>query len=440
MNQKILNRYAIMPFILFAFIAFASPLHAQPKVLTMGTPAEGGFSASRLARLDTGMNNWVKNKWVNGAVALIARHGKIVFYKAYGYNDPATKEPLDKNGIFRIASQTKAITVTAVMMLWEEGKFSLTDPVSKYIPSFANEKVLASFDPKDTTFTTVPAKRPVTILDLLTHTSGIGYPAIGTPEENAIYAKYFITGGVGVKGKQTLGEAMSELGTLPLFFQPGTKWMYGLNMDILGYLVQKWSGMSLAEFFRKRIFEPLGMKDTYFNVPQSKASRLVNFFEQDSTGTIKKQATVFGGSLDMNYPLEKTDYFSGGGGLSSTIHDYAIFLQMLLNGGTYNGMRLLGPNTVRMMTMNQIGDLHPNIGDNANLNSFGFGFFIVSKNGSRLTPSQAGTYAWGGVFSTSYQVDPKEDMIVLLYQQMWGPHVADADKQFIPLVYQALNN
>jgi CubicO group peptidase (beta-lactamase class C family) len=182
------------------------------------------------------------------------------------------------------------------------------------------------------------------------------------------------------------------------------------------------------------------MQDTYFNVPLSKAARVVNFFVQDSTGKFNKPETLFNGGLDINYPVQKTGYFSGGGGLCSTIHDYAILLQMLLNGGEYNGIRLLGPNTVRMMTMNQIGDLHPNIGDNADINGFGFGFFIVSKNGSRLTPSQAGTYAWGGVFSTSYQVDPKEDMIVLLYQQMWGPHVLDADKTFIPLVYQALNN
>ncbi len=432
-------RYFFVLFMLFILITFTSTAQTQPKVLTEASPSSAGFSASRLARLDSGMNEWVKKNWVNGSVALIARHGKIVFYKSYGYNDLDTKAPLDKNGIFRIASQTKAVTVTAVMMLWEEGKFSLTDPVSKYIPSFSHETVLETFNPKDTTYTTVPAQRQVTIFDLLTHTSGIGYPAIGSKEADAIYAKNKVTGGVGVKG-QELSIAMERLGTLPLLFQPGENWMYGLNMDVLGYLVEKWSGMTLENFFTKKIFQPLGMNDTYFNVPHSKASRLVNFFLQDSTGVTKKQESVFDGSLDMNFPLEKTDYFSGGGGLSSTIHDYAILLQMFLNGGTYNGVRLLGPNTVRMMTMNQIGGMHPNLGANALLNSFGFGFFIVSKDGSRLTPSQEGTYGWGGVFSTSYLVDPKEDMIMLLYHQMWGPHVADADKTFVPLVYQALNN
>jgi CubicO group peptidase (beta-lactamase class C family) len=431
-----MNRYFTSLLMLLAFIAYTNTSHAQSKVLTEAAPAAGGFSAARLARLDSGMNAWVQQKWVNGSAVLIARHGKIVFYKAHGFNDPDTKTPLDKNGIFRIASQTKAVTVTAVMMLWEQGIFSLDDPVSKFIPSFANQKVLASFNPKDTTYTTVKANRPITIRDLLTHTSGLGYPAIGTPAENAIYAKAWLTGGVGTKG-QKLGDAMDRLGKLPLFFQPGTQWKYGLNMDLLGYLVEKWSGMTLEEFFTKRIFNPLGMKDTYFNLPASKGSRLVNFFQGDSTG-MKKQASVFGGALDMNYPLQKTDYFSGGGGLVSTLHDYAILLQMFLNKGEYNGVRLLAPNTVRLITMNQIGDLHPTLGENAANNKFGFGFFVISDDGARLTPSQAGTYSWGGVFSTSYWVDPKEDLIVLAYEQMWGPYVANTAKAFKPLVYQAM--
>jgi CubicO group peptidase (beta-lactamase class C family) len=434
-----MSRYAIPLFMLCVFIASTNTAQTQSKVLTIAAPAAGGFSASRLARLDSGMNDWVKKKWVNGSVALIARKGKIVFYKGYGYNHLDTKARLDKNGIFRIASQTKAITTVAAMILWEEGKFSLDDPVSKFIPSFANQQVLNTFNAKDTTYTTVPAKRTVTIRDLLTHTSGIGYPAIGSPEENAIYAKSAITGGVGTKN-QKLSDVMNRLGTLPLFFQPGEKWMYGLNHDVLGYLIEIWSGMKLEDFFAKQIFKPLGMKDTYFNLPAEKGSRLVNFFQQDSTGTIKKQEKVFGGFLDLNYPLQKTDYFSGGGGLSSTLYDYAIFLQMLLNGGTYNGARILSHNTVRMMTMNQIGDLFVNLGGVKSENKFGFGFSIITENGSRLSPSQAGTYSWGGVFSTSYWVDPKEDMFVLIYRQMWGPHVADTDKAFKPLVYQAIDD
>ena len=433
-----MTRYVTTLFLLFACIANAYPQGKSPKVLSPGAPEEAGFSASRLARLDSGMSDWVKNKWINGSVALIARHGKVVYYKAYGYNDPDTKAQLPKNGIFRIASQTKAITTVAALMLWEEGKFSFDDPVSKYIPSFSHETVLATFNPKDSSYTTVPAKRPVTIHDLFTHTSGLGYPAIGSPEANAIYAKNDITGGVGVK-VQSLSDAMTRLGSLPLLFQPGEKWMYGLNTDVLGYLIEIWSGMTLEEFFAKRIFQPLGMQDTYFNLPAAKGPRLVNFFIEDSTG-IKKQTSTFGGALDMNFPLNKTGYFSGGGGLSSTIYDYAIFLQMLLNGGEYNGVRFLSRNTIRMMTMNQIGDLTVSIGEGAGMNKWGLTFSIETDQGSKYTPSQTGSYGWGGVFSTAYWVDPKEDMLVLLYQQIWGSHVANADRQFKPLVYQAIND
>jgi CubicO group peptidase (beta-lactamase class C family) len=424
-------RYLIALVVLFSPLACQSPAEKTPRVLTETTPEAGGFSSERLARLDTSMNAWVKNQWVNGSVVLIARRGKIVFHKAYGYNDLDANTPLDKDGIFRIASQTKAITTAAVMMLWEEGKFGLDDPVSLYIPSFADQKVMASFNARDTTYTTVPAKRPSTIRDLLTHTSGLGYPWIGTPEANAIYAKARISGGLGEKD-QKLSDAMSRLGTLPLIYQPGEKWMYGANTDVLGYLVEIWSGMTLEEFFTTRIFQPLGMNDTYFNVPSGKASKLVNFFQEDSTG-IKKQNVAFG-ALDMNFPLEPHTYFSGGGGLSSTIKDYAVFLQMLLNGGEYNGVRLLSHNSVRLMTMNQIGDL--SVGEN----KFGFGFAIITDEGSRLGPSQTGTYSWGGAFSTSYFVDPNEEMVVLIYRQMWGSKIADTDRMFKPLVYQAIND
>jgi CubicO group peptidase (beta-lactamase class C family) len=409
------------------------PADTKPKTLTESTPEAAGFSSERLARLDSGMNDWVRKNWINGSVALIARKGKIVFHKAYGYNDLDTKAPLDKNGIFRIASQTKAITTTAALMLWEEGKFGLDDPVSMYIPSFANQVVLDKYDPKDTSYTSVPSKRLITIRDLLTHTSGIGYPAIGTPEANAIYAKSRITGGVGERS-QKLADVMNRLGTVPLMFQPGERWMYGVNTDLLGYLIEIWSGKKLDVFFKERIFDPLGMNDTYFNVPQEKASRLVNFFQEGEDG-IKKQDKVFGGFLDMNFPVMPHDYFSGGGGLSSTITDYATFLQMLLNEGEYNGKRYLARNTVRLMTMNQIGDLTID-GEN----KFSFGFRVITENSSRLSPSQAGTYSWGGAFSTSYWVDPKEEMICIIYRQMWGPHVALTDKAFKPLVYQAIND
>jgi CubicO group peptidase (beta-lactamase class C family) len=427
------RRFAALVFVLF-LISCQQASNKAPVLSPEGSADAAGFSPERLSRLDSGMNNWVKNKWVNGAVALVARKGKIVFHKSFGYNDPDTNEPLDKNGIFRIASQTKAITTVAAMMLWEEGKYGLDDPVSKYIPTFAQQTVIDKFNLKDTTYTTVPAKRPITIRDILTHTSGIGYAGIGTPEANALYAKNRITGGVGLKTTEKIGDAMTRLGSVPLLFQPGERWMYGVNTDLLGYLVEIWSGMTLEQYFTEKIFKPLGMNDTYFNVPQEKASRLVNFFMDSDGSGIKKQDVVWG-ALDMKFPITPHSYFSGGGGLSSTITDYAILLQMLLNEGEYNGKRYLARNTVRLMTTNQIGDLF-----STGENKFGFGFAITTENSSRLTPSQAGTYAWGGAFSTTYWVDPKEQMLVLLYRQMWGPHIADTDRQFKPLVYQALND
>jgi CubicO group peptidase (beta-lactamase class C family) len=417
--------------LLVLIILLTAEMAAAQKIVVAATPEAAGFSSERLKRIDANLKSLINKEWINGAVALVIRNGKIVYYKSTGYNDLKTKAPLVKDGIFRIASQTKAITSVAVMMLYEEGKFLLDEPVSKYIPSYANQKVLDKFNKADTTYTTVPAKRNVTIRDLLTHTSGIDYAQIGSDEANAIYAKSKITAGLYVTDDK-LSDAMTRLGALPLVHQPGEKWTYGLNIDLLGYLVEIWSGMTLDEFFSKRIFTPLGMNDTYFNVPPEKAGRLVNYFQEDSLGHLQKEGDVLGG-LDMTFPIHKKSYFSGGGGLSSTIVDYAVFLQMLLNGGVYNGQRILSRNTVRMMTMNQIGDL--SLGDD----KFGLGFSIVTEEGSRLMPMQTGTYAWGGAFSTTYWVDPKEKMVVLLYRQMRGSH-NEIDDLFKVSVYQALND
>jgi CubicO group peptidase (beta-lactamase class C family) len=398
------------------------------------TPEAAGFSGERLKRIDANMKSWVDNGWMNGAAALVIRNGKVVYYKSAGFNDLDSKAPLAKDGIFRIASQTKAITSVAVMILYEEGKFLLDDPVSKYIPSFEKATVLEKFNENDSTFTTRPATRDVTVRDLLTHTSGIGYAQIGSKEANAIYAKANITAGLNVLDDR-LSDAMIRLGPLPLMHNPGEKWTYGLNTDLLGRLVEIWSGMSLDEFFRKRIFVPLGMNDTYFNLPAEKAGRLVNFFMEDSLGRLKREKDVLGSNEQfMDYPLRKKTYFSGGGGLCSTIYDYAVFLQMLLNGGTYNGQQILSQNSVRMMTMNQIGEL--SLGDSE---KFGLGFAIATEKTSAKFPMQVGTFTWGGAFSTTYWVDPKEKIVALLYRQMWGSH-SEIDNLFRVLVYQAISD
>jgi len=403
--------------------------------LQVATPESAGVSSERLKRIDANLSAWVQNGKTNGCVALIVRNGKIVYHKAFGYNDPARKELIKPDEIFRIASQTKAITSVAVMMLYEEGKFLLDDPISNYIPEFAKPVVLDKFNENDSTYTTRPAKSEITIRQLLTHTSGIPYAQIGSKEANAIFAKAGVTAGIGVDNGMLLGDAIKKIGKLPLLHDPGEKWTYGLNSDVLGYLVEVLSGMTLDKFFKTRIFDPLGMKDTYFYLPQEKFNRLANLY-QEVDGKLEQAPEVikFNGKFIVDYPKNPGTYFSGGAGLSSTALDYAIFLQMLLNGGEYNGKRILARNTVRMMTMNQIGDLA------FGANKFGLGFGITTEKGSSLLPTPEGVFEWGGAFATTYWADPKEKLIGIIYRQIWGSTDGAAANKFKVLVYQALND
>jgi CubicO group peptidase (beta-lactamase class C family) len=419
-----------------ALLLLASTHVSAQKVeaLTNSSADVAGFDSKRLERLDAAMNDWASKQWMNGGVGLIAKDGKIAWYKAVGYNDIDKNERLKSDGIFRIASQTKAITSVAIMMLYEEGKILLTDPVSKYIPTFSKPTVLDKFNATDSTYTTVPAKREITIKDLLTHTSGLGYAQIGSKEANAIYGKSKITAGLGVKDESLLA-AMTRLGKLPLMHQPGQRWTYGLNVDVLGCIVEIVSGTTLSDFFQTRIFKPLGMKDTYFAVPKDKASRLVNLYSENAQGKLVTGSNnLLNGPTASNYPLLNSTYYSGGAGLSSTIFDYAVFLQMLLNGGEYNGAKLLGRSSIRMMTMNQIADV--NLGDN----KFGLGFEIETVEGSTKTPTSVGTFSWGGAFATSYWVDPKEHIVLLFYRQMQNSTHGDVVEKFKALTYQALKN
>ncbi|HMT73566.1 MAG TPA: serine hydrolase domain-containing protein [Chitinophagaceae bacterium] len=420
---------------LFISLLLLQAIIVTAQKITPATPEAAGFSSERLARIDREMNDWVQKGWIQGSTAIIIRNGKIAYHKAAGYNDLEAKTPMQKDNIFRIASQTKAITSVAVMILFEEGKLLLDDPVSKYIPAFKKQQVLDKFNPADTTWTAVPAKSEITIRQLLTHTSGLGYAQIGSKEANAIYAKSNLTAGIGVKDDNLL-DAMNRLAQLPLMHQPGEKWTYGLNTDLLGCLVEVISGMSLDKFFKTRIFEPLGMNDTYFTIPKEKANRLVSIYREDKDGKLQKSTAELlnGKTVTPDYPLEKSTYYSGGAGLSSTIYDYAVFLQMLLNNGVYNGKRILGRNTVRMMTMNQIGDLSR--GDD----KFGLGFQVVTERGSARTPSQAGTFSWGGAFATSYWVDPKEKMVFLLYRQLQSSTHGDVGEKFRSMTYAAIND
>ena len=416
----------IFSFCFFTQISFSQSLKET-------SPELAGMSSERLKRIDNVLLEYVNKKWIAGGSAIIARDGKIVYYKALGYDDIENKIPLKRDAIFRIASQTKAITSVAVMMLYEEGKFLLKDPVSKYIPEYKNQQVLDKFNAADTTYTTVPAKREITIHDLLTHTSGIGYAQIGSKEATAIYAKNGIVGGIGV-GKIILADKMKKLGSLPLLHQPGDQWTYGLNTDLLGYLVETISGMSLADFFSKKIFEPLGMKDSYFYLPKEKYNRLATLYTEDSLKQVIKAAASFDikGDFTSDYPATPGTYFSGGGGLSSTALDYAIFMQMLLNGGEYNGKRILSRSSVKMMTISQYDKLNwPDT-------KMGLGFSISTEKSVANSPLSPGSFAWGGMFSSSYWIDPKEKIVAQLFLNEYPQSQGEIHDKFKVLVYQAL--
>ncbi|GAA4432383.1 serine hydrolase domain-containing protein [Ravibacter arvi] len=405
--------------------------------LSAGTPESAGMSSERLKRVDRILQSFVDEERVAGAIGFVARNGKIVYHKSFGYNDLEARTPLSKDAIVRIASQTKAITSAAIMLLYEEGHFLLDDPVSRYLPSFAHPKVLETFNPGDSTYTARPAKREITIRDLLTHTSGIGYAVIGTKEANAIYAKHNIP--VGLEGPSaSLKEVMERLGGLPLFHEPGTRYLYGLNSDVLGYLVEVISGKTLADFFRERLFKPLGMDDTYFNLPLQKQERLaVLYTENADRKTVKVSdhgsPLAKDGKMLENYPRSNGTYFSGGAGLSSTAYDYAMFLQMLLNRGRYNGHQIMSPTTVKMFTANQIGHL------TEGKNNFSLGFGITTEAQALKLPMAAGTFDWGGAFGTQYWVDPVEGIVGVVITQKqpssWGGELSG---KFKAAVYQAI--
>jgi CubicO group peptidase (beta-lactamase class C family) len=416
----------------FSFVllfAAALLLRAQSvKTLSQSSsPGEAGFSEDRLARIDDLLGQHVKDRNIPGAVALIVRNGKIVYHKAFGYSDMEKKSSLKKDDIFRIASQSKAITSLAVMMLWEEGKFLLDQPVSTYIPEFRNPRVLKRFNNEDTTYTTEPAQGEITIRHLLTHSSGIDYAVIGSPEFKAIYAKAGVHSGIG-NDLDLLANKIRILATMPLKHQPGERWTYGLNTDVLGYLVEIWSGMPFDQFLKARIFDPLGMKDTYFYLPKNKHDRLVALHGNRDGKAYKLKSPAYD-ALNTDYPKLKGTYFSGGAGLSSTVEDYATFLQLFLNGGEFNGTRLLSRKTVALMLTDHLPDLD---------SEFGLGFGLETEKNDYRSPATMGTFSWGGAFSTHYWADPAEKLIGVIYSNIYNNPYGYLNEKFKVLTYQAL--
>jgi len=393
-------------------------------------PENQGVSSERLDRIDSYLNKMIKENQIPGAVALIRRNDEIIYNKAFGYSDVENEIKYSTDDIFRIASMTKAITSLAVLMLWEEGKFNLDDPIEKYIPEFKNLKILTDFNETDSTYLSKPAKNKISIRHLLTHTSGIGYGVIDSdPRFNALYNKHgivdlYTTDSIYIKSN------IQKLAQLPLHHEPGEGFTYGESLDVLGYFIEIISQKSLDVFFRERIFEPLEMLDTYFYLPVTHQDRLVPVQTKKDGFWTKYQADFY----DTNYPIKGAKMFlSGGAGLSSTTADYSNFLQMFLNQGSYKGKQILGKKTVELVFVNQ----NSHIPDS----SFGLAFGLVSEKDQALGgKGSAGTLYWAGYFNTSYFADPEEELIGIIYLQTYDYTSFLISNQFKALVFHSLIN
>ena len=366
-----------------------------------------GMSSKRLERLNVFIKDFIDTHQIAGGVTLVARKGKIVHFESQGWRYKEENQPMEKDAIFSLASMTKPIVSTALMMLWEDGKFLLDDPISKWLPSYANKQVL---DPL--TGRREPA-RPVTVRHILSHTSGLSL----TPAPGAVPLTDGVADGeteqtpasAAPARPKTLAEAIERAAGTPLAFQPGERWQYGSSTDFVGILVEKMSGLTLDEFVRTRIFQPLGMRDTFYNVPREKATKVAAIYRPDKDGKITL--------LRKPEYHEPTTYFPGVAGLNGTAADYFRFSQMLLNGGEYNGQRLLGRMTVNMMITNQIGSGKP-VYIRGGGYGFGLGFAVLtdpSKSPDALSP---GTFTWGGANGTLFWIDPQEDLIGILMIQI----------------------
>ncbi|MGV3557134.1 serine hydrolase domain-containing protein [Larkinella arboricola] len=411
------------------FFTLPLSLFAQPAqtFTTAKSPAEAGFSAERLKRLDTYLQGFIDQGLAPNAVTFVARNGKIVHYKAFGYSNLEKKTPLKRDDIYRIASQSKAVVSVALMTLYEEEKFLLDDPISRYIPAFKNPKVLVSVDKEKGTYETRPAKREITIRHLLSHNAGIPYehpldqrPEFKVPFFNSLQP-------------DKLEEVVNRIAARPLTKDPGEAFVYGLNTDIIGRLVEIMAQKPLDVALRERVLDPIGMNDTYFYLPANKADRLVELY---SKGSAEKPLTRHENNAYRHFAVEgaKT-YFSGGAGLVSTVEDYAKFCQMMLNGGTFNNKRILGRKIVDMMLRNQIGAATTS----SYKDKFGLGFQLVTEESSYGNELSPGSFAWGGMYCSEYTIDPRENLVLLIFTNVQPyTHSTEFRRKFRIAVYQAL--
>jgi len=431
----------ILPFLSFVVIAITTPVFAADYKLSK--PEEVGLSSERLINMDRLIDEHVSQKKIGGAVVLVARKGQIAYFRASGLADSG--KAMQRDTIFRIVSMTKPITSTAIMMLYEQGKLLLSDPVSKYIPEFRNQKVLVP-QPEGSAFPykLEPVKREVQIRDLLAHTSGIlylflndVYPSPGRNMVVQMYKEAGITDGF-CRPDEAIGEMVKRLARLPLYAQPGEVWEYGLNSDVLGYLVEVVSGQKFDSFVEERIFKPLKMNDSHFYLPREKLHRLAAVWKSDWQGGLVRadDKPIVVGDLCLNpgdARAQSGKYLSGGASVLSTAYDYFRFTQMYLNGGELDGVRILGRKSVELMTATN----HSGRFDAEFLHSkgwkFGLGFAIQQDREHAVDSGDIGTYEWAGIYSTRFSVDPKEQKITIFLSQTnpFGHHFELWDKVLV---------
>lgn len=421
-----------LQFALLLGTAFVSAVSAQaPAPVKSSRPLpKPALSKDRLARLDTILQQFVEDGRLPGAVALVLQDGKVIYERAFGWSDKEAGRRMTTDTIFRIASQTKALTSAAALMLVEEGKLGLTDPVSRYIPAFAKTTVLVRKEGGATEI--VPARRQITIRDLLSHTAGISY---GT---DAALARLYEPKGLGPAAgygwytadkNEPICTTMETLATVPFAAQPGEAWVYGYATDVLGCVIERASGTKLDEFIRTRITAPLGMKDTCFYLPPAQRERLAAVYASGEDG---KAVRAPDGARGQGHYVDGPRVSLGGGfGLVSTARDYARFLEMIRNGGALDGVRILSPRSVRLMTTNQVGTLHSTQGM-----GYGYAFQTTERFGANSLESE-GAYGWGGAYGSTYRVEPASRTTLLLMIQLM-PNSTGIGSRFQTLVYQAL--
>ncbi|WP_318309651.1 serine hydrolase domain-containing protein [Flagellimonas crocea] len=416
-------RFSVLLF--YFFLQFTVTAQQLVKV----SPDEVGMSTSRLETLSKTFEEYINDNELPGAVILVARKGKIAYFESFGKNDLENNVPMTKNSIFRIASQTKAIVSTGIMMLQEKGNLLITDPVGKYIPEFMETTVAVRKD--DGSYDIVPANRPITIRDLLTHTSGVSY---GEGIAADLWKKAGIQGWYFADRDEPILATVKRMAKLPFESQPGEAFVYGYNTDILGAVIEVASGKSLDVFLKENILDPLGMNDTHFYLPKEKTERLATVYSSTENGLVRapNPGGMVGQGAYVNGPQKS---FSGGAGLLSTASDYAKFLQMMLNKGAFNGKQLLSPKTVELMTVDHLGGAtFPWAGGTG----FGLGFSVVEDLGDRGLLGSVGEYGWGGAYHSNYWVDPEEEMLVVYFTQLIPSGDIDDHGKLRALVYQTL--